>query len=89
MNEAQLDRSLARCVYDCFITDIEALKPGNVSRYADGHGMQYADFVKSAELSTPVLCKRELPVGHRISASVKAVIEEVGCNTNLGLLLLF
>ena len=33
-------------VYDSFIAELHALKPGNVSRYADGHGMAYGDFVK-------------------------------------------
>lgn len=72
-----------------FIGEIDALKPGNISRYAAGHGMEYEDFVKSAEVSTPILCDSSRPVGRRILESVTATQEAVGCNTNLGMLLLF
>jgi len=72
-----------------FITEVNALKPGNVSPYSEGHDMTVADFVKSAELSSPILCNASLSVGERILESVKMTISEVGCNTNLGMLLLF
>lgn len=72
-----------------FITEINSLKPGNVSPYSEGHDMTVADFVKSAELSSPILCDPSLSVGERILDSVKITISEVGCNTNLGMLLLF
>lgn len=76
-------------VLDSFLGDIEALKPGNVSRYADGHGMTYDDFLRSAEVSTPVLCRADLGQGERILRCVELTFEAVGCNTNLGMLLLF
>ncbi len=72
-----------------FITEVNALKPGNVSPYSEGHDMTVADFVKSAELSSPILCDPSLSVGERILEGVKMTISEVGCNTNLGMLLLF
>ena len=72
-----------------FITEVNALKPGNVSPYSEGHDMSVADFVKSAELTSPILCNASLSVGERILESVKITISEVGCNTNLGMLLLF
>ncbi len=72
-----------------FITEVNALKPGNVSSYAAGHDMTIDDFVRSAELVTPVLCDPTLTVGERVLESVKLTIAEVGCNTNLGMLLLF
>jgi len=72
-----------------FITEVNSLKPGNVSPYSEGHDMTVADFVKSAELATPILCDSSLSVGERILESVKITISEVGCNTNLGMLLLF
>jgi len=71
------------------ITEVNALKPGNVSPYSEGHDMSVADFVKSAELTSPILCNASLSVGERILESVKITISEVGCNTNLGMLLLF
>ena len=69
--------------------EARALKPGNVSFYAPGHDMVYDDFVRSAEVVTPILCDTRLGLGQRILHSVRATKEAVGCNTNLGMLLLF
>jgi len=80
---------LAAAVHDCFITELEALKPGNVGLHADGHGMTRDDFVRSAGAVAPILCRAELGVGGRILAAVEATLAAVGCNTNLGMLLLF
>lgn len=71
-----------------FIMDVRALKPSNVSEYSAGHGMTVDDFIKSAELVSPILCDSPLSVGERVLNCVKAVSAEVGCNTNLGMLLL-
>ncbi len=76
-------------VRNSFISEVKALKPGNVSQYADGHGMSFRDFVTSADVSTPILCNSSLGLGERALQSVKATKEAVGCNTNLGMLLLF
>lgn len=76
-------------VHDSFIGEISALKPGNVSQYADGHGMSFADFVTSADVTTPILCDEALCIGERVFNSVKATKNKVGCNTNLGMILLF
>ncbi len=81
--------SLQRIVRNSFLNEVNALKPGNVSRYADGHGMSYADFVFSADICTPVLCDDRLGVGERVLRCVELTREKVGCNTNLGMLLLF
>ena len=80
---------LEKTVLASFTGEIDALKPGNVSRYADGHGMQYQDFVQSAEITAPILCNSEYSVAQRILQSVIATQAAVGCNTNLGMLLLF
>ncbi len=76
-------------VMNSFISEVHALKPGNVSFYSEGHDMTVTDFLKSAELTSPILCNTSLSVGERILESVKMTISEVGCNTNLGMLLLF
>lgn len=76
-------------VMSSFITELNSLKPGNVSPYSEGHDMTVANFVKSAELTSPILCDPSLSVGERILESVKMTISEVGCNTNLGMLILF
>lgn len=68
--------------------ELQAFKPGNVSVYADGHGMTVADFRRSAEVSAQPLCNDRHCLGERIYYAVKATREAVGCNTNLGILLL-
>ncbi|MCX7102991.1 MAG: triphosphoribosyl-dephospho-CoA synthase [Methylobacter sp.] len=68
--------------------DVQAFKPGNVSVYADGHDMTVADFRLSAEVSATPLCNPEYCLGEKIYYAVKATREAVGCNTNLGIILL-
>ena len=74
------------------LAELEALKPGNVHIFADGHGMQVQDFIKSAEVSAPVLCNDEQfgsrTLGQRILAALQATYATVNCNTNLGIILL-
>ena len=65
-----------------------AFKPGNVSVHSAGHGMTADDFLRSAELVAPVIARPSLSVGKRILYSVVVTQREVGCNTNLGILLL-
>ncbi|WP_442499408.1 triphosphoribosyl-dephospho-CoA synthase [Methylobacter sp. sgz302048] len=68
--------------------ELEAFKPGNVSIYADGHDMTVADFIASAEVSAGPLCDPDYSLGEKIYYAVKATRTAVGCNTNLGILLL-
>ncbi len=68
--------------------ELQAFKPGNVSIYADGHDMTVADFRLSAEVSAGPLCNPDHPLGEKIFYAVKSTREAVGCNTNLGILLL-
>jgi triphosphoribosyl-dephospho-CoA synthase len=82
-------KTLETVVKDSFLGEIAALKPGNVSQYADGHGMTVADFIESADITAPILCNETLSLGERIFFSVEATMKKVGCNTNLGMILLF
>jgi triphosphoribosyl-dephospho-CoA synthase len=68
--------------------DVLAFKPGNVSVYADGHDMTVADFRLSAQVSSEPLCNPDSSLGEKIYYAVKATREAVGCNTNLGIILL-
>lgn len=68
--------------------EIEALKPGNVHLFADGHGMSAAQFMMSAEVSSGPLTDPRLPVGQRILEAVRATRLAVATNTNLGIILL-
>lgn len=70
------------------MAELQAIKPGNVHVFADGHGMTIHDFIKSAEVSAVEIAKPNLSVGERILSAVKATQAEVGLNTNLGIILL-
>ena len=50
--------------------------------------MDCADFMHSAEVVAPLLCDPARGLGERILASVEATRVAVGCNTNLGMILL-
>ena len=68
--------------------DVQAFKPGNVSVYADGHDMTVSDFLVSAEVSAEAICNPDYSLGEKIYYSVKETRQAVGCNTNLGIILL-
>ena len=70
------------------ICDVQAFKPGNVSVYSDGHDMTVDDFILSAEVSAEAISNRNYSLGQKIYYAVKATREAVGCNTNLGIILL-
>jgi triphosphoribosyl-dephospho-CoA synthase len=69
-------------------TELRALKPGNVHVHAAGHGMTVEQFLVSAEVTAPILARPGLTVGERIFQAVAATRAAVGCNTNLGIVLL-
>jgi triphosphoribosyl-dephospho-CoA synthase len=68
--------------------EVEALKPGNVHVFADGHRMSADQFLASARVSSGPLTDPGLPVGRRILEAIRATRREVGTNTNLGIVLL-
>ncbi|HTT08899.1 MAG TPA: triphosphoribosyl-dephospho-CoA synthase [Gammaproteobacteria bacterium] len=68
--------------------DVQAFKPGNVSVDSAGHRMQAEHFLHSADLVAPVLARPDLTVGQRIEQAVDLTMAQVGCNTNLGIVLL-
>jgi triphosphoribosyl-dephospho-CoA synthase len=68
--------------------ELQAFKPGNVSIYSEAHDMTVADFQLSAKVSAPPLCNPNYSLGEKIYYAVKATREAVGCNTNLGIILL-
>ncbi len=73
---------------DACIAELSAIKPGNVHMFADGHGMVVQDFIKSANVSSQHIATLNLSVGERILSSIKSTWYAVGCNTNLGIVLL-
>lgn len=68
--------------------DVAVRKPGNVSVFSAGHRMQAEQFVASAQAAASPLLARGARVGARIEAAMAATWRTVGCNTNLGILLL-
>jgi triphosphoribosyl-dephospho-CoA synthase len=81
------DRVAAAYIEAC-LAELDAPKPGNVHRFAPGHGMSLADFVRSAEASAAPIAARHARVGARVRAAVAATLSAVGQNTNLGIILL-
>ncbi len=77
------DAYIAAC-----LTELDALKPGNVHRHAEGHGMTAGDFETSARVSAPAIARRGARVGVRVREAVAATRAAVGQNTNLGIVLL-
>lgn len=79
---------LAQAYKNACIGELQALKPGNVHVFADGHGMTIQDFIKSADASAAVIAQPDCSVGERIFSAIDATQKTVGLNTNLGLVLL-
>jgi triphosphoribosyl-dephospho-CoA synthase len=79
---------VAAAYIDACLAELDAPKPGNVHRFAPGHRMEVADFVRSAEVSAAPVAATGARVGSRVRAAVDATLEAVGQNTNLGVILL-
>ncbi|MGB4812036.1 MAG: triphosphoribosyl-dephospho-CoA synthase [Methylophilaceae bacterium] len=84
----EITKSIGNAYKAACLAELEALKPGNVHIFADGHGMTIDHFIKSAEATAPVISMPDLTVGQRIYLAVEATQQVVGLNTNLGIILL-
>lgn len=84
---SDLTNPVAVAVWRSCITEVQALKPGNVNIYSDAHGMRVDDFVRSARCLAHALGAPGLKVGERVLQGVRSTLEAVGCNTNLGIAL--
>jgi triphosphoribosyl-dephospho-CoA synthase len=85
---SNLSEVLSKAFKKACLAELEALKPGNVHIFADGHGMVVHDFVTSAEAAALAIAQPDLGVGQRIFNAVDATWQAVSCNTNLGIILL-
>jgi triphosphoribosyl-dephospho-CoA synthase len=83
-----LRKHVAAAYRQACLSELDALKPGNVHRFSDGHGMTLEDFITSADVSAKPLTEVGLGLGERIYRAVEATRKAVGCNTNLGMLML-
>lgn len=88
LSQTELSSRLAAAFKAACLSELEALKPGNVHIFADGHGMVLQDFIRSAEAAAQEIAKPGLAVGQRIFYAVESTWMAVGCNTNLGIILL-
>lgn len=79
---------LAAAYKNACMAELQALKPGNVHAFADGHGMTIYDFINSADASAGLIAQADFTVGERIFNAIEATQKAVGMNTNLGLVLL-
>ena len=68
--------------------DVQALKPGNVTFNSSGYGMTGQDFINSSKVCAPLMVQPGLKLGEKIYLATKESIKAVGCNTNLGIILL-
>lgn len=80
--------TIERAFRDACIAELAALKPGNVHRFAPGHGMTVDDFLRSADAAASPLCRLGASLGERVLGAVEATRDAVGQNTNLGIVLL-
>ncbi|HYS65103.1 MAG TPA: triphosphoribosyl-dephospho-CoA synthase, partial [Paraburkholderia sp.] len=87
LSAISLERVRAAFLAACRL-DVETPKPGNVSVQSEGHGMSAAQFLTSADVAADSLLAPGTRVGSRILDAVTRTREAVGCNTNLGILLL-
>jgi triphosphoribosyl-dephospho-CoA synthase len=80
--------AIARSFLDACLAELDALKPGNVHRFSDGHRMTTRDFAASAQAAAAIIGRKDLAVGKRIKLAVEATQRVVAQNTNLGIVLL-
>ena len=73
--------------YSCKL-DVFAIKPGNVFLDHPAYGMTHKDFLQSSMACSDIICEHNMDIGKKILESVKASMDVVGCNTNLGIILL-
>ena len=73
--------------YSCKL-DVFSIKPGNVCRNYPAYGMTHKDFLQSSMACSDIICEKRMDIGDKIFESVKASMDIVGCNTNLGIILL-
>ena len=88
MNPDRIRRSLIAAYIDVCRLDVESIKPGNVFRGSDLRDMRAEDFLTSAEVTAEVLTDPDLLLGEAVYRAVERTRTAVGCNTNLGILLL-
>tara|TARA_B100001057_G_scaffold260428_1_gene260623 strand:+ start:1302 stop:2147 length:846 start_codon:yes stop_codon:yes gene_type:complete len=73
--------------YACKL-DVFSIKPGNVLLNRPAYGMTHKDFLQGSMACSDTICEPNLDIAEKIYQSVNASMDVVGCNTNLGIILL-
>jgi triphosphoribosyl-dephospho-CoA synthase len=73
--------------YACKL-DVFSIKPGNVFHGYPAYGMTHKDFLQSSMACSDIICEQNMDIGEKILECVKSSMDVVGCNTNLGIILL-
>lgn len=81
-------QALAQAYLHACEVELKAFKPGNVSVFSEGHDMTVEDFRLSARVSAPWIADAGLALGEKIFYALQSTRDAVGCNTNLGIVLL-
>ena len=84
----ELQTRLIKAWLEACECELNAFKPGNVSIYSNADDMSVDDFRRSAAVSAPFITDPKFTLGEKIYHAVQATRAEVGCNTNLGIILL-
>lgn len=89
LSDSSQPKPISRWVRYACLLEVCARKPGNVHLEASFDDLELQDFVKSAEVIAPLFDEcAERGVGPTILEAVRATHEQVGKNTNLGIILL-
>ena len=73
--------------YSCKL-DVFSIKPGNIFLDYPAYGMTHKDFLQGSMACSDIVCEHGMDIGDKILECVKASMDVVGCNTNLGIILL-
>lgn len=87
-HESQIREKILNAWLHACELDILTFKPGNVSVYAAGHDMTVEHFRVSASVCAKPITDFALSLGEKIFYSIRDTYDAVGCNTNLGIVLL-
>ncbi len=87
--ESDWTQSLREKIRAACVWEVTARKPGNVHPQAAFADVRFEDFIRSADVTAPVLAETQrLGVGRAIREAVSVTCRAVGRNTNLGIILL-
>ena len=86
---SESEQRVADWILKACLADVMSVKPGNVAPGREFSDATVDDFVRSAEVSAPLLaCHAAEGVGRAVYLAAAATRQAVGHNTNLGILLL-